>query len=1114
MNLAKLSIKRPTFVIALLTTLLILGAMSLNKLSVRMYPDVEFPFVVVITAYPGAGVSEIERLVTKPIEDAVSGVSGLKHIQSINHDNRSIVLGEFELSKDPDTATQEVRDKIGQIRSALPGDIKEPVIMKADPNSMPIVTLSLKAKDMSPKQLYDFADDIVSKDFAQVSGVSKVGIVGGLKREIHINANREKLKEHELTLTSLAGKIKLNSSNIPAGKINRGSQEISFRTMGEFKSVEQINDVVVNFVGNDKSVTVRDVAQVEDGVEIETSRARIDTREDGKVVLEPALLLQIYRQAKGNDVAVSDGIRKKIKEVNEKYKQYPSQPQLTLISDLASIVRMNIDDVKSTILEGVFLAIIVVYFFLGSWRSTFITALSLPNSLIGSFVFMYVFGFSLNVLSLMALSLAIGLLIDDAIVVRENIFRHYEEGSSPLKAAIVGTNEVTLAVVATTSTVIAVFLPVAFLSGIMGQFFREFGLTVVFAMVISILDALTIAPMLSAYIISEHNKKPAKKWKIQETLIKFFRAITVDWFNIVFGFVERSYKNIISFVVKKKLVDVESSFFGKKKRHFIISWKFVILFITVFVFLGTIAMAKKYLKTTFMPASESGEFNVNVQAKPGTSLDKMDIYAKQIEEILMSDPNIELVSCAIGAVDMFTKLSSKAKLYVKMIPAKSHAGLFGKKNDALGLPERTRSSSEMKDYLRKVFNEKFGDELEFSIAKQSLGSGGSESEFVMELTGDDVEVLYAAAQQLAEKFKSIPHFVDIHSNYKFGKPEVQIQMDTKKMENLGVSSVVVGSEIRAMIDGANGGKYREKGLECDIKVKFQENQQDIVKSFDTIYVSNVNNKLVKLKNVASVKETSGFTEIFRKNRSRFVTVEGNISAGGAIGEISKDTFKIFNELKADPVNVEKWKNIQCNFSGSAEHMSDMFKNIIIAAALSLVFIFMVLASLYESVITPFTIMTALPLAIIGGVIALLIARQPIDMFTMIGMIMLLGIVAKNSILLVDYVQQQMRNGFSVNDSIIKAGVVRFRPILMTSFALIAGMLPTALGLSEAGQFRKGMGIVVIGGVISSTILTLIVVPAVFEYMNKLRYFLRRITGRPEKRMVDHTEEELENKYLK
>jgi HAE1 family hydrophobic/amphiphilic exporter-1 len=1110
MNLAKLAIKRPTFVVALLMTLLILGAISLNKLSVRMFPDVEFPYVLVMTTYPGAGVAEIEQLVSKPIEDAVSSVSGLKHVQSINQDNISIVFGEFELSKNPDIATQEVRDKVGQIRLTLPDDIKEPIIMKADINSMPLVTLSLRAKNISPKQLYDFAEDIVSKDFEQISGVSQVKIIGGLKREIHINANKEKLKAHELTLTSLAGKIKLNSLNIPAGKVNRGSQEISFRTMGEFQSVQQINDVVVNFMGNDKPVTVRDVAQVEDGVEVETSRARIDTKVDGKIVSEQSLLLQIFRQAKGNDVAISDGIRKTIKEVNERYKQYSNEPQVTLISDSARGVRMNIEDVKSTILEGVFLAIVVVYFFLSSWRSTFITALSLPNSLIGSFVFMYAFGFSLNVLSLMALSLAVGLLIDDAIVVRENIFRHYKEGSSPVNAAIEGTNEVTLAVIATTSTVIAVFLPVAFLNGVMGQFFREFGLTVVFAMCISIVDALTIAPMLSAYIIPEHKEKSAKKWKILEVLIKFFRAITVGWFNIVFGFIEKAYKQIISFVVEAKLIDVE---FGKKKRHFVISWKFITLFIAVVVFVVTIGVAKKCIKTTFMPASEWGEFNVNVQAKPGTSLDKMDIYAKQIEEILINDPNIELVSCVVGAGNMFTTLSSEASFYVKMIPAKSHTGLFSKKEDSSGLAARTRTSSEMKDYLRKVFSEKFGKELEFSIVKQSLGGSG-ESEFEMELIGDEVEVLYDVAKYLIEKFKDIPHFVDIQSNYKPGKPEIQIQMEPKKMETLGVSSVVVGNEIRAMIDGALAGKYREKGLEYDIKVRFQENQQDIVKSFDTIYINNVNNKLVKLKNVALDKETSGPTQIFRKDRVRFVTVEGNMSTGGAIGEIQKEALRIFNKAKSDPANTEKWKNIQCNFGGNSEEMASMFKSIGVAAALSLIFIFMVLASLYESVITPFTIMTALPLAIIGGVIALLIARQPIDMFTMIGMIMLLGIVAKNSILLVDYVQQQMRVGLSINDSIVKAGTVRLRPILMTSFALIAGMLPTALGLSEVGQFRKGMGIVVIGGVISSTILTLIVVPAVFEYMDKLRHFLRRITGRPEKRMIDHTEKELEGKYLK
>ncbi|MDR0617828.1 MAG: efflux RND transporter permease subunit [Endomicrobium sp.] len=1107
MNLAKIAIKRPTFIMALLIVFIILGTISLSKLSVRMFPDVEFPYVLIMTAYPGAGVAEIEQLVSKPIEDAVSGVSALKHVSSINQDNMSIVFCEFQLSKDPDIATQEVRDKVGQIRLDLPDNIKEPVIMKADINSLPIGTVSLKAKGLSPKQMYDFADDVVSKDLAQVSGVSQINIIGGQKREIHINADKKKLKNYELTLTSLAAKIKLNSLNIPAGKVNRGVNEVEFRTLGEFKSISQINDVVVNFLGNDKHVTVDDVAVIEDGVVKEVSRARIDVVEDGKFVSEPALLLQIYRQAKGNDVAISNGLKKKIEEVNQKYLQYDGKPQLTMISDAANGVRMNIENVKSTIIEGVFLAVLVVYFFLASWRSTFITALSLPNSLIGSFVFMYAFGFSLNVLSLMALSLAVGLLIDDAIVVRENIFRHYQEGANPIKAALDGTNEVTLAVIATTGTVVAVFLPMAFLSGVMGQFFKEFGLTVVFAMLISILDALTIAPLLSAYMIPDHNAKKVKKWKIQEIVIKLFRSVTVDWFNKSFNVLERSYKKFIYFIVEAKVLDFK---FVKNNRHFSVSWKFATLAIAIFVFVFTIGLSKKYLKATFMPAAEWGEFNINLQAKPGTSLDQMDKYTKEVEQILMNDQNIELVSVAVGQSGMFSSLASQASIYVRMIPADSHVkffGLFGKKDT----PKRTRSSSQMKDFLREVFEEKFKDELEVSIVRQSFGGG--ESEFIMQLNGDSIDVLYDVAQTLIKRFKEIPYFVDVHSNYKIGKPEVQIQMDSKKMEDYGVSSVVVGNEVRAMIDGALAGKFREHGLEYDIKVRFAEDQQDIVQNLDSIYVNNVNNKLVKLKNVASIEMAEGPTQIFREDRVRYVSVEGNLAAGGAIGEIQTEAIRIFNEEKAKPENLEKWKYVHFGLYGNAADISEMFKSIIIAAGLSVIFIFMVLASLYESVITPFTIMTALPLAIIGGLCALLIARQSIDMFTLIGMIMLLGIVAKNSILLVDYVQQQMRNGLSMNDAIVKAGVVRLRPILMTSFALIAGMLPTALGLSEVGQFRRGMGIVVIGGVVSSTILTLIVVPAIFEYMDNFRLFLRKLVKRPAKRMIDYPEEELHKQDL-
>ncbi|MDR3253739.1 MAG: efflux RND transporter permease subunit, partial [Endomicrobium sp.] len=968
MNLARLAIKRPTFIMVLLMAVLILGVVSLNKLSVRMLPDVEFPYVVVVTGYPGAGVEEIEQLVTKPIENALSGVSGLKHSMSVNQDNLSMVFGEFELSKNPDVAAQEIKDKIGPIRRNLPEGIKDPVVIKADMNNIPLITLSLKSANMGSKELYDFAYDVVSKDLAQVSGVSQVNIVGGAKREIHINADKEKLKDHELTLTTLSNKIKSNTLNVPAGKVNRGVQEISFRTMGEFKSVKQINDVVLNFIGNDKPVTVKDVAEVEDGVADEISRARLDVKKDGKITYQPSILLYVYRQAKGNDVAVSDGIKKKIAQLNENYKKYESKPELTVISDIARGTRINIEDVKSTILEGIFLAVVVVYFFLGSWRSTFITALALPNSLIGSFVFMYIFGFSLNIISLMSLSLAIGLLIDDAIVVRENIFRHYEEGANPVKAAIDGTNEVTLAVIATTSTVIAVFLPVAFLSGIMGQFFKEFGLTVVFAMGISIIDALTIAPMLSAYIIPEHDKNVLKKSNIGKAwgyVINIFRTLTVGWFNPTFNFIEKSYRKLVSFIVKENCVNVQIA----KKKRFIISWKFMVLFIAVFIFLITILVSVKYLKRTYMPVSEWGEFNISVTAKPGTSLDEMDKYSKQIEEIIMNEPDIELISSAVGSGDMFTNLSNKTSMYVKMIPDNSKNVLFenikrffGKK-ESMPIIKRMRTTSEMKDYLRNILKNKFGDELEFSILRQSLNGGNSE--FILELFGDDVNILYDVAKHLIEKFKTIPYFVDIHSNYKPGKPEIQIQTDPKKMESFGVNPFIVGSEVRAMIDGVVSGQYREKGLEYDIRVKLPDSQKDIVKSFDTVYVSNVNNKLIKLKNVAFTKEASVPTQIYRKDRSRYITVEGNIAKGGTIDEIQKQISKILSEEKASHKNLKKWENINFQFSGNAKGMMDMFESIIVAGALSIIFIFMVLASLYESVITPFTIMTALPLAIIG-----------------------------------------------------------------------------------------------------------------------------------------------------
>jgi HAE1 family hydrophobic/amphiphilic exporter-1 len=1107
MNIEEISIKRPTFVISMFIIVLLLGIISFKKLSVRMFPDAELPYIVVLTSYYGAGVTEISELVTKPIEDTVSGISELKHVKSISEDSISIVICEFKLSKKQDIASQEVKDKIEQIKTTLPKDIEQPIVMKADINNLPLVTIALKSENMNRKELYDFAENNVSKEFSKISGVSNVNIIGGLKREIHVKIDKEKIKKYELNLISIAKKIEANSLNVPLGTIYDKKLETAFITIGEFKKIQQIGDVVLNFINNDIPVLVNNVGYIEDGVITERSKARLDIKKNNKILYNESLFLNIYRQPKGNDVNISNEIKKKIKELNNKFKTIDNSPSINIIFDSANGIRRNIAALKNTIIEGTILAIIVVYLFLGNWRSTFITALSIPTSLIGSFIFIYIFGFSLNIISLMSLSLAVGLLIDDAIVVRENIFRHYEKGENPIKSAIFGTREVKLAVIATTSTVIAVFLPISFLSGVLGKFFKEFGLTIIFAMIISIIDAFTIAPMLSAYIIPKHNKEK-KINRTKEIVVKNFRLITVDLFNKFMFFFEKKYKNIVFYIIKKNIINFKLN----SKKNIVISYKFIILFTSMIIFFITIFITNRYIKTAFIPHPELDEFNINIEASPGTSLIKMDEYTKEVEKLIINDRNIEFIASTVGSSDIFSNLSNESNIYVKIVPRKKRVNITKNKRILFGINHKKHPTTlEIKENIRKILNKKFSDKLSFSIMKQSLGNH-KENEFVIELSGDNINILYEVSKKLINRYINIKNLVDLQSNYKFGNNETQILINSKKMKDFGINSVSIGNELRGIVSGIKAGKYRENGNEYDILVKLNDNQKDIEKNFDSIYVNNINNKLIKLKDVSSIKKTLSSTNIFKKDKLIIVTIEGNISSGGNIGSIRKQAIKIFTEEKNKQENLKKWKNITCSFSGDADEMNDMFFNIITAGTVSIIFIFVILTSLYESIILPFTIMSALPLSIIGGLIALLLSNQPIDMFTSVGMIMLLGIVAKNSILLLDYIQQQIRIGIDIENSILKAVDVRLRPILMTSFTLIAGMLPTALGLNEISKFRRGMGIVIIGGVISSTILTLIVIPALFEYMNNIRVFLRNFFKMPIKRLIDYNNEEIKEKF--
>ncbi|MDR3243978.1 MAG: efflux RND transporter permease subunit [Elusimicrobiota bacterium] len=1080
MNLAKLAVKRPTFIMSLVIILVVLGALSFRKMSVKMMPDMEVPFIVAMTVYPGAGAADIEQNLSKPIEDALSAISGIEHITSNSMDNTSVVMCEFDLSKNPDIAAQECRDKIASILHDLPSGIEAPMIIKINVNSPPLISVALKS-NMNQKEIYDFADTVIANELSQVSGVSEVNIIGGAQREIHIDVDKEKLKDYKLSLVAIAEKIASNSLNVPAGKIDRGAQQMSYRTIGEFENINGINNVVLNFTGSDIGILVRDIAQVVDSQKEQTSKGRLTTRRDGKVISESAAIIEVFKQSKGNEVAIADDIIKKIKELNARYANSPQEIELSIVIDSSKSIRANLSDVRDTMLIGVLLVIMVVYFFLGNWRSTFITALALPNSMIGAFIFMNLCGFSVNVLSLMSLSLAIGLLIDDAIVVRENIFRHYKEGKSPQKAAIAGTKEVSFAVIATTAAVIAVFAPVSFLGGLMGIFLREFGLTVCFAVLISLFDALTIAPLLSAYMFPKKEIfSTSNKGGIFKRLCKIGRALTVDWVDKVFSMTANFYKRIITAITKS---------------HF---WRAMTIIIVALICAAAIFGASKNLKVSFMPQTDNGEFNISAKGRAGTSLNQLDQYSQTIENILMQDERIKTITSKIGGAGYFSEESDTTLFHVVLAPLK----------------ERKTAVFEIQSELREKLNNAFTNgEVEIAVFPTDFSTSEDEANktFALEIFGNDLNLLYEVSQTLIERYKEIPYLADIGASYSMGNPETKIVMNKLKMEKLGVNSVEAGYEIRAMIEGIAASKYRENGNEYDIRVQFRQDQKDIIKDFDSIYIYNTNQQPIRLSRVASPVQSFAPTAINRKDKKRIISVEGNVAYNGNSNDIEEEAIRIFNEEKAKPQNAQKWQDITLEVGGLSERMQDVFLNFIIAAALSLLVMYLVLASLYESIIIPFVIMSALPLAIIGAISSLIIFNQPLDIFTMIGMIMLLGIVAKNSILLVDYTQQQIRLGLSISDALIKAGLIRLKPILMTSFALIGGMLPLAFALTQTGGSRQGMGIVVIGGMICSTILTLLIVPAIYGYMDALRCFLRRIMRRPKERMIDFSEEEIEEK---
>lgn len=1027
MNIADLSIKRPIFISCCVVASMVLGFLSMKKLGVDLFPDVTFPVVTVTTIYPGAGPSEVETLVSKVFEEEISTVSGIKRLSSRNSEGVSIVVAEFNLETDVKYAEQQIRDRVSTAKRKLPTEAKEPTIRRIDPADQPILVISLSA-ELAPAKLYDVASEEIRPRLEQVNQVGLVGISGGRKREIRVELDRKKLQEFEISASQVVQAIKSTGMNIPAGKVTETSKDIVYRTLGEFRTIEDVAATVVSFIGNDVPVRVGQLGVVKDELEDERTRSYLDG--------QPALFLNVYRQSGANTIRVVEQVKKKVAEIQSEFNGRGEKAILQVVQDGSKPIRANVDDVTESIFFGIILTVIVVFFFLGSGRSTIITGLALPNSLLGAFILMSLAGFSINVMTLLALSLSVGLLIDDAIVVRENIFRHIERGEDPIKAASQGTKEVMLAVIGTTLAVIAVFGPIAFLSGVVGQFFKQFGLTICFAMAISLADALTVAPMLSAYFAGKsHGIKTTGVWG--STVGKALQA-----FNRFQDGLENRYESILVFTLKKPLQ---------------------VLIGATLIFLLSLGAATQVPKT-FLGAQDMGEFSVGLDMPPGTSLQTMTDLALKVEKVIHANSEVKTTTLTVGNDQGEANL---ANFFIELVPAK----------------QRKVNTSQFKDVIREQL--KPFEEANPTVKDVDMVGVGMRP-FNVNIIGNDLNQIVEIGNQLLAKLKVHPGLKDPDINFRPGKPEFQVAVNKEKAERFGVSSTLVGGELRTLIEGSVPAVFREKGREYDVRVRLQEDQRDLKQYFNETFVPNMNFRLVKLSRVADPLETTGPSTISRQDRGRYVQIMADLTPGGVgMGGVMSDIRKMFeSEIQLPP-------GVRYAFVGQAENFQELVSSVITAVILSVIFIYLVLASLYESFVTPFTIMLVLPLAACGAFYALFMSGQALDINSMIGCILLLGVASKNSILLVDCTQQLMEEGVPREQAIIQAGKLRLRPILMTTFALIAGMLPVAIGLNEASRQRTNMGVAIIGGLISSTFLSLVVVPAAYAYIDRFKNWSKK-----------------------
>ncbi|MFO0724323.1 MAG: efflux RND transporter permease subunit [Myxococcota bacterium] len=1005
MNLSAIAIRRPVFVVMVTLGFVVLGLVGFTRLGTDLFPDVNFPVVVVNIVYPGASPSEVESLVTKQVEDAVVSINNIDRVRSFSREGLSTVMVIFKLSASITESATQVRERIAQIRAKLPREVLEPAVMRFDVGAVPVAIYTVGGQ-RPLSEIRKFAEDVIKPGLEQIDGVAAINVEGGAEREISVRLDRARLDALGIDALSVVQRLQAANLTVPAGHYSEGVREVSVRTIGDFADVEAIRDVIVASAFDGSAVRLRDIADVEDGFKEMRTRIRVNGEE--------AVSFSVQKQSGENTVRVVEKVMAKLAVLE---KAFPSDIRVAQIIDQARFINSNAHEVEVAIVFGGAMAILVILLFMLDLRSTLISALALPTSVIATFFAMYAFNFTLNMMTLLGLSLAIGLLIDDAVVVRENIFKHLERGKSPWEAALDGTKEVALSVLATTLTVIAVFLPVAFVEGIVGQFFRQFGITISCAVALSLLVAFTLDPMLSARFSKSLHEKDSRFDGLKRPFIMVFDAL------------DETYRLLLGWAVRHKLLVGLAS-------------------VGALVLMGFVS---GIMGNEFVNAEDRGQYAVDIELPAGTSLSESARVSARAEAQLQAHPETRTIFTTLGVDGQSNHVRWRVILSKKQ--------------------ERTMNLAELKDVGRKVVP-LFPEGTKLSITDPPFIEGAQvEAPIMINVRGNQHAEIAATADQIGQILRQTPGVGDVQVKYSPGHPELQIKVDNERAADQRVFVAQIAMALRTAMEGEEAGKLRQGKDEIPIRVRLKDADRSDPSLLAELSVPTPKGP-ARLSELVDFVRGEGPQVIEREDRSRQIQVWA-APQGRPLGDIVAEVEPKFKALKMAPGTT-------ITYDGQIRLMNETNSNMGLALLLGVVFIYIVLASQFESFIHPVTIMLTLPLAMVGAVISLFLTGRTMAMGALIGIILLMGLVTKNAILLVDRAIVRVReHGQTPLEAILAAGPERLRPILMTSAAMVLGMLPTAISQGEGSEFRSPMAIAIIGGVISSTMLSLIVVPAFY-----------------------------------